>query len=114
MPKLLRIAALLLVDSIFFGAINPRDTLAIVIVVGFALLVVTIYTIVDLLLVVAERVVRFKERTRHRILLSVTAVTGMLIAMQSIGQLTPRDVLAIVPLVLVGAFYVSYQKRDTK
>jgi len=42
----------------------------------------------------------------------MTMLFALLIAMQSIGQLTVKDMFAIVPLVAVLAFYLSYQTKQ--
>jgi len=110
--KLVRILALLVIDGIFFGLIDPRKAYALTIIIGFGLLVLTIYTLVDLLLGLLERIVTFPAMTRHRLHTSITMLLGLLIAMQSIGQLTVKDLLAIIPLVLVAAFYLSYQRKQ--
>lgn len=104
----------LVVDSVFYGLINPRTAYAVVIIVGFGLLVATLYLIIDLLLALAERAVPFSAMTRHRLHVSTTMLLALLIAMQSIGQLTLKDLAAIVPLVLVAAFYTSYQRKQTR
>jgi len=76
--------------------------------------VATIYATINLLLVLVERIVTLRPMTRHRILIATTMFLGLLLAMQSIGQLTVKDMTAIIPLVIVAAFYVSYQRKQTR
>lgn len=111
--KLGYLAALVVLDGLFFSLIDPRRAPALVIIVGFALVVATWYVLIDLLLGLAERVVTFSPRARRRWQDSLTMLGGLLLAMQSIGQLTAKDLLAIVPLVAVLAFYLSYQRKET-
>jgi len=111
--RFIRLGALFVADTLFFGLIDPTKAYALVIIVGFGLLVLTIYMIVDLLLALLERVVMFPVMTRHRLHTSITMLVALLIAMQSIGQLTTKDLFAIVPLTLVAAFYLSYQRKQT-
>ena len=109
--KLIQLALLFAADALFFGLINPVKAYAIVLVIGFILLVLTLYVAIDLLLALGERIIPFSLHTRRKIALALTLVLGLLIAMQSIGQLTPKDVLAVIPLVLVLSFYFSYVTR---
>lgn len=109
--KLIRTLALFIADALFFSFVNPANAYAIIIIIGFLLLIVTIYSIVDFLLALGERIIPFSLNTKKRIAVAVTLVSGLLIAMQSIGQLTYKDILAVIPLVLVLSFYFSYMLR---
>ena len=73
----------------------------------------TWYLLLDLLLGLAERVVTFSPRARRRWQDALTMLGGLLLAMQSIGQLTLKDMLVIIPLVVILAFYLSYQRKET-
>lgn len=108
------VVGLLMVDAIFFSVINPTKAYALVVIVGFGLLVLTIYAIIDLLLMLLTRVVPLSDLLHKRILTAGTMLLGLLIAMQSIGQLTVRDMFALIPLVLVLAFYLSYQTKHKR
>jgi len=110
--KLLRLAVLFVADALFFSLVNPQKVYAVVIIVGFVLLGLTIYALLDFLLALAERIVPFSLHTKKRIALAATLVISLLIAMQSIGQLTVKDILAVIPLVIVLSFYFSYLSSD--
>jgi len=112
--KIVRLIALLLADSLFFTLIDPTKAYAIVDIIGLLMLIVTIYVGIDLLLVLMERLINLSLRSRKRVLNASTSLLALLIAMQSIGQLTVRDMLAIVPLILVLAFYFSYQTKENR
>lgn len=113
--KLIELAALFIIDGVFFSLVNPVQAYAVVIVVGFLLLVVTLYVLIDFLLAVSERIIPFSPHTKRRMALATTLVLSLLIAMQSIGQLTVKDVLAVVPLIVVLSVYFSYMlKKQTK
>jgi hypothetical protein len=111
--KLFRLAALFIVDALFFSLVNPIQTHAVVIFIGFVLLVLTLYVLIDFLFALSERVIPFSHRTKRRMALATTLVLALLIAMQSIGQLTVKDVLAVIPLVVVLSIYFSYMLRKT-
>jgi len=106
--KLIVLAGLFVADGFFFSLVNPNKVYAAVIILGFMLLALTIYALLDFLLALAERVVPFSLTTKKRIALATTLVLSLLIAMQSIGQLTVKDILAVIPLVIVLSFYFSY------
>jgi hypothetical protein len=111
--KLFRLAALFIFDALFFSLVNPIQTHAAVVFVGFALLVLTLYVLIDFLLAVSERIIPFSPHTKRRMALATTLVLSLLIAMQSIGQLTVKDVLAVIPLIIVLSVYFSYMLRKT-
>ena len=113
--KLIELSVLFVLDCIFFSTVNPVQAYAVVIVVGFLLLVLTLYILIDFLLAVSERVIPFSHHTKHRMALATTLVLALLIAMQSIGQLTVKDIMAVVPLIIVLSVYFSYMlKKQTK
>lgn len=109
--KLTQLGALFVLDGVFFSLINPVQAYAVVIAAGFLLLIVTLYTLIDFLLAVGERIIPFSSRTKRRIALAITLVSALLLAMQSIGQLTTKDILAVAPLVIVLSVYFSYLFR---
>ncbi|HWT56020.1 MAG TPA: hypothetical protein VN031_03235 [Candidatus Microsaccharimonas sp.] len=109
--KLIQLVALFVIDALFFSLVNPVNAYAIVIVVGFILLIITIYMLIDFFLALGERIIPFSAHTKRRMALATTLVLALLIAMQSIGQLTTKDVLAVIPLVLVLSLYFSYMLK---
>lgn len=109
--KLIRLAALFIFDALFFSLVNPVKAYAVVIVVGYVLLIITLYVLIDFLLAVSERIIPFSAHTKRRIALATTLVSALLIAMQSIGQLTMKDVLAVIPLIIVLSVYFSYMLK---
>jgi hypothetical protein len=110
--RLIRLVLLFGVDVLFFSLVNPVKAYAIVIIVGFALLVMTLYVLIDFLLALGERIIPFSLSTKRRIAQASTLVLGLLIAMQSIGQLTIKDILAVIPLIIVLSIYFSYMFRQ--
>jgi hypothetical protein len=107
----LKLTALFVIDALFFSLVNPIQSHAVVIFIGFLLLVITLYVLIDFLLAVSERIIPFSSHTKRRMALASTLVLALLIAMQSIGQLTVKDVLAVIPLVVVLSVYFSYMLK---
>lgn len=112
--KLLSLAVIAVVDILFFGFVNPTKSYALVVVIGFVLLTLSFWLVLDALLRLLRRVMRLPEPALRRSRNFATGIIAVLIAMQSIGQLTVRDIAAIVPLVAVLLFWLSYQKRQGK
>jgi hypothetical protein len=113
--KLIELGGLFVIDAVFFSMVNPIQAHAFVIVIGYGLLVVTLYFLIDFLLAVSERIIPFSHHTKRRMALATTLVAALLIAMQSIGQLTVKDVLAVIPLIVVLSVYFSYMlKKQVK
>lgn len=110
--RLIRLLLLFVVDIVFFSMVNPAKAYAVVIIVGYVLLVITLYVLIDFLLALGERIIPFTHTTKRRIAQASTLVLGLLIAMQSIGQLTVKDVLAVIPLIIVLSMYFSYMFRN--
>lgn len=109
--KLLRLGALFVLDGLFFSLINPVKAAAVVTIVGFVLLVITLYVLIDFMLAVSERLIPFSAHAKRRMALATTLVLALLLAMQSIGQLTTKDILAVVPLAIVLSVYFSYMLK---
>lgn len=110
--RLIWLLGLFVVDVVFFSLVNPVKAYAVVIIIGFALLIATLYVLIDFLLAVGERIIPFSHSTKRRIAQATTLVLGLLIAMQSIGQLTLKDILAVIPLIIVLSLYFSYMFRQ--
>ncbi|HEX7368519.1 MAG TPA: hypothetical protein VF261_02585 [Candidatus Saccharimonadales bacterium] len=108
----LRLLALVLADIFFFGYIDPVSAYAVVVILGFVLLVVNVYVLVSLVLSFLARLLPLGGGLRKRLKFAVTGFIGALVAMQSIGQLTLKDMFAIVPLLILLAFYLSYQHKE--
>ncbi|MEO6513169.1 MAG: hypothetical protein ABIR37_00625 [Candidatus Saccharimonadales bacterium] len=107
--KYRRYVLLGVIDSAFFGLLSP-NTSAFVIIPAFILIIVTIFAILTLIVTYIGKMFVVKPKNQKRIVIMLTATLGIIIALQSIGQLTVRDVVTIVPLILVLYLYMSYTK----
>ena len=104
-----RYIVLAVIDTVFFGTISPNAS-AMVIIPAFILVVVTIYAVLGLLVAYVGKMYTVKPKNQRRIVVVTTVTLSIIIALQSIGQLTIRDVATIVPLILVLYLYISYTK----
>ena len=104
----------LALDLILFGFTDPANVSPVWLMAGFVLAVATIYWFFRLgtaFLGVYFRAVRNNRRQLTRLL---TVFGAIVLGMQSMGQLSLRDVLVLAPLVIVGYFYLHYGKRSPK
>lgn len=83
------------------------------IMVGFGLLVVTIYYLVYGLVSLAG-LYGLRAKRKQRLSLALTGVLGILIALQSVGELGGRDILVLLPLAMLGYLYSSYLKAVSR
>src|SRR5512146_1634544 len=108
--RLWKFAGLAALDGLMFGFTNPRNIPSFGLMAGFLLLVVTLYYVVNQLLSLA-RLYGLAIRRRRRLAVLITAVTGALIGLQSMGELNSRDVLVSLPLAIIAYGYIAYVRR---
>jgi hypothetical protein len=106
---------LLIVDACIFTLVNPHQAPSLVIEGAYLLVVITFYLLLAQFLKLVGKLIGLPLYTQKKLTLIATVCAAVLIGMQSIGQLALRDLLAIIPLVIVLYFYLSYygnQKRE--
>lgn len=104
-------AALLAADCLVFTVVNPTKASAPWLIIGFALLGSTLFTVAGVL---AGLLRGYGERPYHyarRFLRYGAAVAILLVGLQSIGQLTARDVLTLLPLAIIAYLYFGYGRK---
>jgi hypothetical protein len=105
------LAALLIIDFVFFTSTNETKVAVYFIIIGFGLLVSTIYFISRAILE-GLRLYGFDIKYSKKISTYITVVLSAIAALQSTGQLSARDVAVMLPLALIGFVYTSYPKSD--
>jgi hypothetical protein len=102
-------SGLLILDALLFGATDAATVPAAVVVIGFILLLLTLYAIIGAILALLSL---YGLRLSHRPQLAgyLSVMFGGLMALQSIGELDKRDVLVLLPLIIVGYLYSAYVK----
>ena len=106
--------ALLAADTFFFSSTNPSKVVSIILMLGFLLLTATLYYLVGLALSAGRLYgLSFGRHHRRFALFATGAVAGML-ALPSIGELSVRDALVLVPLALVLYIYLGYGRLKTQ
>ena len=109
MPKLMRrhwfvLAALITTNVLFFTFVDPRQTSAVLLMIGFLLLALN--------MLLAARFIARVTGVPSRIAMLGALIMIAMLGLQSIGQLTVRDVSTLVPLVALGYAYMTYGKRQ--
>jgi hypothetical protein len=104
-----RISFLLAADGLVFGATNPNETASFMLIVGFVLLCATVYYLLDGLLTLTK-LYGLPLRHKKRFLRTMTLLVSGLLAFQSLGQLSFRDVLVLSPLTILLYLYIAYSK----
>ncbi len=108
-PK--RFVALLilsLLHVVVFGMTDPLNSQVIVIIGGFLLISLDIVVATTLLVAYMARIIPGLRPHSRRISISVAGFLIVLLALSSIGQLTWRDVLAVVAIGALAYFYSVY------
>lgn len=102
------LAALVASDLVIFGGTSPHNASSGVLFIGFLLLAVNFYALLLAMLRLAAWYGVSLGRHRKRFVRVTAGVFVGLAALQSIGELSPRDVLVLLPLALLGYLYLSY------
>jgi hypothetical protein len=102
---------LLVLDILFFTTTNTNKDPSWVIIVGFVLVLLSAYIFFYYLLSFL-RLYGLPIGRKRRLATYLTFVVGIIVALQSVGELTPKDVLVLVPIALIGYIYTGYAKPN--
>jgi predicted membrane protein len=103
------VLGLLVLDILLFTTTNAATAPSFVAIIGFGLLVVTVFYVIYALTGLTKYYGLPVPR-RKPLSIYLTAIIGLLVALQSIGELGPRDVMVILLLAGIGYVYSSYAK----
>lgn len=102
-------------NAVFFGLTNPAELSTGWLGVGLVLILVSIYLglygVAGLLKVYG---IRLQSSARRHFALYATIILGLMIALQSIGGVSGRDIAVLAPLVALGYFYIQYRKTSSR
>lgn len=99
-------------DAAFFGLTDPDRVPSPLLILGFLLLVATVYAVLRGCFTVLSWYGVPMKRRGTRLARVVTGLAAGLIALQSVGQLAPRDVLVLLPLTVMAYLYATYGKTS--
>jgi Ca2+/Na+ antiporter len=97
-----------MIDVLFFGLINPTTSNSYVVILGCILIILTIYALVLIITRLAAIFIPVSAAVQKRFALFVSLLLAFMLLMQSIGQLSARDLIAILPLLVVLYIYLTY------
>jgi hypothetical protein len=97
----------LIVDVAFFTKTDASKIPPFILIIGVVLLVFTCYELFYGLLSIA-RLYGLPIRYKNRLAVYLSGVLGLIVALQSIGELTPHDILVLLPLATLGYIYGVY------
>lgn len=104
-------AALIAADCLVFSLVNPRTASAMWLIAGFVLLGFTFFGLAGLLAGSLKGYGEQTHRAGKRFLRYGAAITLALVGLQSVGQLTVKDVAALIPFVIIAYLYFGYGKK---
>src|ERR1017187_2554976 len=107
------IAPLLLIDVLFFSLINPTDSSSFIVISGCILVILTTYALVSAVTRLVAIFIPISVATQKRFTLFMSLLLVFMLLMQSIGQLSLRDLIAILPLLTVLYIYLTYNSKDS-
>jgi drug/metabolite transporter (DMT)-like permease len=116
LPKNHIVAAIFfcLVDYQFYSRTNPSTASSLYLFVGFILLLLTTYSFVALILDCLGLYIERLRTSRKQLTICITCIGGLLIGLQSVGQLSPRDALVIFPLAIIFYVYYMYARKKMR
>jgi hypothetical protein len=103
---------LLIADGLFFGLTDPARVVSTGLMVGFLLAVASLYYLYGLLLA-AGKLYGLSFGRPRRSAVFATGISAGLLALQSIGELSFRDILVLSPLALVLYVYLGYGRHKS-
>lgn len=112
-PAIYKLLVCLIADGLLFSSTDTSNSSSIILMIGFIVLMTTVYYLLFNLLSIG-RLYNAKFKHQKRLAASLSGVIAILIALQSIGELSPRDAAVLLPLGALIYLYSSYgaAKRD--
>ncbi len=107
-----QLGALCIADGIVFGGTSASSVASPMLITGFLLLAATAYQLLRVLITLASLYGLQVKRSR-RLAVSLTGLASGLVALQSIGELSSRDALVLLPLAIIGYLYSQARLRGT-
>lgn len=104
--------ALLATDGAFYGFTDPNAVSSPLLFAGLLLLSVNLFSFAYLAMRLLGKAGFVVGAHYRKAVLGGAGVTALLIALQSIGQLTTRDVVVLVPFAVIAYVYISYAQPE--
>lgn len=104
-----KLTILVAADIIVFGLTNAASSPSIMLMAAFLLLAANFYYLINVLLGFAW-LYGFQIKRKRRLSAFLTAFFATAVALRSMGGLNARDILVLLPLIIIGYVYSFYAK----
>lgn len=102
-----------MLDFVVFTGTDAGKVTSYMLIIGFVLVSLTvfygIYALISL-----SRLYGLRVRYQRTLALYSTVVIGILVALQSVGQLGVRDIWVLLPLSVLGYLYSAYARASSR
>jgi hypothetical protein len=103
--------AAILVSLLFFGLTSPHTQPSVLLIVGALALLILLSSVSNLILIMTGLRSRLTRGMRRGVIVLFALLPTLLLMLQSIGQLTVRDVLILSGLFIIGLFYAIRMRQ---
>ena len=110
--KALVMGGLLLADGLFFNMTNPNTVPSWALIVGFVLVSTTVYSLFTGICQLGSFYGLWSGVNAKRIARLLGISSGIAIALQSLGELSLRDVVVLLLLTAIAFVYISYGREQ--
>ncbi len=106
--------SILIVELFFLAVFNPFNSQTFVLFLGILFLIFDYYLVLDFLINRLSSINLNLRKKRKKILLTLLYSGGILIMLESLGQLTFKDTMVIIGLVIIIYWYTWYISDNRK
>lgn len=103
--RLILSLSLIIIDVLFFNFTNPTSIISIGLFFGFILLLLTLYMLVDSLILLFGKYVKTIKYNKKKIEVLIVGLGSILLALKSIGQL---NIVTFVAFIFLGILILGY------
>jgi hypothetical protein len=111
--RIVSLGVICLLDSLLFMMSNPRNAPPLILMTGFCLGVATLYYAARLVLALAQFYGVPLGSHNAKVAVAITALSGSLMALQTMGQLTVRDIVILLPFLALTYGYFAFARQRT-
>ncbi len=108
------LTGLIALDSAFFMSTNAGSVSSLTLMLGFLLLLVTTFLLINRLYAFGQKYGLILSNNPKKFTMLGTVLFGSILALQSIGQLTMRDLFIALPFALGIYAYLSYGRGKSR